>query len=93
MTPSVFTYDAPDVSATERDIRIEHVALGNTQITHALNKVSLAIDLSDIKSPANSYFMHLTMDMNRVVTAKIEIIGLKVPPISLRKIQFMTAFE
>jgi hypothetical protein len=93
MAPTVFAYNDPDVPATERDIKLEHVSLGNTHIAHSLNKVSLALDLSDIKSPVNSIFMHLSMDMNRLVTAQMETIGLKAPPISLKKIQFMTAFE
>jgi len=95
MTPAILTYDDPAIPTTERDIKIESVALGHTHITQAqtLNKASLAVDLSAIKCPINSCFLHLTMDMNRIVTAKIEIIGLKPPPISLEKIQFILTYE
>lgn len=93
LTPCVLVYDSPTVAVSERDIKLEKVDFGETQIIQSSNKASIMLDFSSIESPTNACFLRLTVDMNRVVNSHIEAIGLKTPSMLLQGMNLSVAFQ
>ena len=80
--PYVLTYGAPDVVPVDREIVIEKMDLGDSEVSQRSNIVSMFIDLSGIITPKNSQFRTILVDMGRIVNGKISIVGvpeLKMP--------------
>jgi hypothetical protein len=81
--PSVVAYDAPDVKASEREVLIEKVPLGDFEITHSHNNVCIAADLGAIVCPPNCMFMYFGTSFSRSVSIKsLEV--LRPPPFGIR---------
>lgn len=76
-TPYIAAYAAPAVPVIEREVKIEEINFGKTQIIQSSNKASIVLDFSGIKSPPNAYFLDFTIDMNRQINAHIEAVGLE----------------
>ncbi|WP_414582359.1 restriction endonuclease [Scytonema sp. PCC 10023] len=93
LAPYVLVYGSPNIPSDKREIKLEKVDLGKSQITQTSNKASIVLDISNIETLPKSHFLHLIIDLNRVVTSNIETIGLKAPSILLEDMNFSVAFE
>jgi hypothetical protein len=80
--PYVMTYGAPDIVPEDREVVIEKMDLGDFEVVQRSNEVSMLIDLSGIVAPNNSQFRNVLVDMGRIVSGKISVVGvpeLKIP--------------
>lgn len=91
--PAVFIYDDPKKRKLNRDVLVEKVELGDSEIMQSKDRVSIRLDFSSIKPPHNSQFYTVTLDFNRLVTmTDFQALGLQKPPIILDKIRFLAHF-
>ncbi len=84
LVPHVVYYGEPLVPSTQRNVIIETIDLGNTQVIKNTSNVLIEVDMSNIKSPPNSHFLHIVFDLKRLVSGRINTIGIKAPPITLK---------
>ena len=58
-SPGVFRYGHPTQSLTERQVTVEHFALGETSIIHDNDRIAIDMDLSELQLPPLSHVRFL----------------------------------
>lgn len=77
-TPAVCVYDNPLTKPLDRDVFVEKINYGNSEITQSSGHVSAAIDLSDLHLPENTQFNTIRFDfVDPVSFDYIYFLGLK----------------
>ena len=61
--PSILVYDSPEVEKLNRNVFVENVELGRTEIIQSENKVHIALDISQVEPPINCQFRYVTVKL------------------------------
>lgn len=91
--PSVYIYDSPSANLRSGSVVVEKVDLGDFEIAHSSNNVSIAVDLSNVNAPENCQFRFFETDFGREVNCEVlTVLGMYPTKMSLRNLQIGVGF-